>query len=47
MVTGFSPTRSAGFDFWNVNRLGKQKAIAVIYCCSYTSATTVKQSGAS
>lgn len=32
MVTGFFPTGSASFDFLNVKRIGKHKAIAVIYC---------------
>lgn len=36
MVTGFFPTGSASFDFWNVNRIGKHKAIAVIYRSSYS-----------
>lgn len=36
MVTGFFPTGSASFDFWNVNTIGKHKAIAVTYCSSYS-----------
>lgn len=36
MVPGFFPTGSASFDFRNFNRLGKHKAIAIMYCSSYT-----------
>lgn len=45
MVIGFFPTGSASLDFWNVNRIGKHKAIAFTYC-SY-SVTTVKQNSTS
>lgn len=36
MVTGFFPTGFASFDFWHVNRIGKHRAITIIYCSSYS-----------